>query len=64
MVHDPNEYEARAAECERLAHATADPVLREEILGLGRVYQGFADHLRGRNPDDAAAEARRHAVNE
>jgi len=34
MLQDANEYEARAAECERLALATADLVLREEIRGL------------------------------
>ncbi len=48
MCHDAQEYEFRAAECERLAHATSDPVLREEILSLSRIYRGFAEHLRSR----------------
>jgi hypothetical protein len=48
MQHSAEEYETRAAECERLAYATDDLILREEILSLGRVYRGYADHLRGR----------------
>lgn len=47
MFHDANEYEMRAAECERLAYITRDLVLREEILSLGRIYRDYADHLRG-----------------
>lgn len=64
MFHDPYEYEARAAECERLSHATTDPVLQEEILSLGRIYRGFADHLRGRDQAEGAGEERPHVVNE
>ncbi len=52
MFHDPNEYETRATECERLVHATTDPVLREEILSLSRIYRGFAEHLRARRLGD------------
>jgi hypothetical protein len=44
---DPLEYEIRAGEAERLASATADLILREEILGLGRIYRDYAAHLRG-----------------
>jgi hypothetical protein len=51
MVHDAKEYEARAVECHRLADATTDAVLREQILSLSRIYQDFAEHLRTR--DDA-----------
>lgn len=46
MVRDPLEYELRASEAERLASATSDLVLREEILGLGRIYRDYAAHLR------------------
>lgn len=49
MFHDANEYEARAAECQRLANTTKDAVLREQILSLSRIYQDFASHLRERN---------------
>ena len=48
MFHDANEYEARAGECERLAYATKDIVLREQILSLSRIYLDFASHLRER----------------
>lgn len=51
MFHDANEYELRAAECERLAFVTGDLVLREEILSLARAYRGYADHLRGRRSE-------------
>jgi hypothetical protein len=48
MCHDANEYEARAVECQRLANATKDAVLREQILSLSRIYLDFASHLRER----------------
>ena len=62
MFHDTDEYEARAREAERLAAATCDPVLREDLLGLARIYRDYAGHLRDRpsHQDDAAW---RHAVN-
>lgn len=49
MLRDAGEYEARAAECERLAFATLDMVLRDEILSLCRAYRGYAEHLRQRS---------------
>ncbi len=45
MHHDTEEYEIRARECERLAFVTHDLVLREELLGLGRIYRDYALHL-------------------
>jgi hypothetical protein len=62
MCHDAQEYEARAGECERLAHATRDPLLREQILSLSRIYLDYASHLRGR-ADERPAEWR-EAVNQ
>ncbi len=64
MFHAAEEYEARATECERLAHATTDPVLREEILSLGRIYRGYAGHLRGREPDEVVVDEMRRVANE
>lgn len=61
MFHDANEYEARAVECQRLAYATKDSVLREEILSLSRIYRDFASHLRDRAGE--FAEEWREAVN-
>lgn len=52
MFHNAEDYEARAAECERLAFVTRDLVLREELLSLGRIYRGYALHLQGRDGED------------
>jgi hypothetical protein len=52
MAGKADEYDARAAECERLATLTADEVLRDEILSLGRNYRSYAAHLRGAPDDD------------
>ncbi len=49
MSHDVNEYEVRAAECERLAFATVDLVLREDMLSLCRIYRDYAGHLKDRS---------------
>jgi len=56
MLHDFNDYEVRARAAERLALAMRDPVLREDILSLSRVYRDYALHLRERpaNSEDAA----------
>jgi hypothetical protein len=55
MFHSADEYETRAIEAERLAFATRDLVLREEMLSLARIYRDYADFLRGRpvHEDDA-----------
>ncbi len=55
MFHDAEDYEARAGECERLAFMTRDLVLREGILGLGRIYRDYALHLRDRDGDEDTA---------
>jgi hypothetical protein len=52
VFHDAEDYEARAGECERLACGTRDPVLREDLLSLGRIYQDYAGHLRGRSNEN------------
>ncbi len=58
MCHDAKEYETRSGECERLAYATRDMVLREQILSLSRIYRDYASHLREREADlPAWAEA-------
>lgn len=62
MFHDDIEYDARADEAERLAYATRDLVLREDILSLARIYRDYAEHLRGRDAHDDDADWRR-AVN-
>lgn len=62
MFHDANEYELRARETERLASATRDPVLRQDLLGLARIYRDYAGHLRDR-PIHAEDAAWRQAVN-
>lgn len=51
MFQNAEVYEARAAECDRLAFATGDLVLREEILGLGRIYRDYAQHCRDREAE-------------
>ncbi len=62
MFHDADEYERRAREAERLGFATRDPVLREDLFGLARIYGDYASHLRDR-PSDAEDAAWRQAVN-
>ena len=62
MFHDADEYEVRAREAERLASATCDPVLRQDMLGLARIYRDYARHLRAR-PSHAEDAAWRQAVN-
>ena len=62
MFHDADEHDARALEAERLALATCDPVLREDMFGLARIYRDYAAHLRDR-PHHAADAAWRKAVN-
>lgn len=52
MFHDAEDYEARAGECERFASETRDPVLRQELLSLVRIYQDYAGHLRGRSNEN------------
>jgi hypothetical protein len=62
MFHNANEYEGRAREAERLASATRDPVLREDMLGLARIYRDYAGHLHSR-PSHQNDAAWRQAVN-
>lgn len=62
MFHDDNEYDIRADEAERLAFSTRDPVLREDILSLARIYRDYAEYLRGRPAHEDDADWRR-AVN-
>ena len=56
MFHNASEFETRAREAERLAGVARDPVLREDLLGLARIYRDYASHLlhRGSHPADAA----------
>ena len=62
MFHDADDYEVRARDAERLAMATRDPVLREDILSLSRIYHDYAGHLRDRQADPLEA-GRRKAAN-
>jgi hypothetical protein len=62
MFHKADEHEARAQEAERLAATVHDPILRDDLLGLARIYRDYAKHLRGR-PRHATDAAWRRAVN-
>ncbi|MDE2185058.1 MAG: hypothetical protein KGJ78_18750 [Alphaproteobacteria bacterium] len=48
FAYDTSGYEARAEECVRLAFATEDSLLREQLLSLRENYLGIARRLKDR----------------
>lgn len=61
MFHSAHEFETRANEAERLAVAASDPMVREDILSVARIYRDYASHLRDR-PADAKDAVWKRAV--